>query len=217
MSESLGAQINQFGPANTASAFHDNYGKFQREGSTYVWKITRPGKTTLPGYSKPKNPMQEKANKQDLIMDIVRRMHRAAGGAYLQHGGSITFYRCFSNYDSDNVKIFTLFENRYEIEVVAIGEAFLVKFLADFYRSSATVYGTALFPTGDDIAAAPPIGKQVIPDRPAWNAKPDPYDETRRFKTSDSLVDYVQALIERGEPKGRVEDYYRKMSIKLRL
>lgn len=194
--------------ANLSASLHERFGKFQRRGSTYCWTIYRPGRHNLYGFSHPVGG-SEKSDGQQLLLDIINRLQRSPKD-YLKRGCSVMFYRCFSDDNRDNVKLLTLYETRFELEPVALDQTWLVLFLKEFYESPVVRYGTELFPKGKPA----PVGAQLIPERPAYHEK-SMYDENRRFKSEDALMSYVQGLLEKGEPKGRVEDYYRKMSIKL--
>jgi hypothetical protein len=185
------------------STFIKNFGKFQRAGSTYSWKIYRPRLQTLFGYSKPFD-MAEKANKQELLLDCIRRLK----AKYIVEGYRIEFYRNFSDDDNDSVKIITLYGTRFIPEPVVITEAWLLKFLKDLYNPVVYSYGNEMFPTGGPKTA--PDGMAIIPDSSKQAPPKDPFDLTRQFKTEDALYKYMDKLILEGHPKGLVEDFYMK-------
>jgi len=186
-----------------SSTFTRNFGKLERIGSTFSWKIFRPGREKLLGYSKPKE-MAEKANKQELLMDCIRRL---ANKGYIKEGLRVEFYRNFSDDDNDSVKLMTLYGTRFIPEPVVITQEWLMKFLKNLYNPVVYNYGNELFPTGGK--PAPPEGTAIIPDSAKQAPAKDPFDLSRTFKTEDALHKYVEKLIREGHPNGRVEDYYR--------
>jgi hypothetical protein len=194
------------GPADSnATPFVRNFGKFEREGATYSWKIFRPGREKLVGHSKPKD-QAEKPNKQDLLMDCVKRL---AKNGYLKEGMRIEFYRNFSDYDKDSSMVFTLYPNRFIPERIVVTELWLMKFLKDLYSPVVYSYPSDLFPTcGRD---TPPEGVAVIPDSSKQAPPKDPFDLSRQFKSEDALHNYIEKLMREGQPKDRVQDYYGKM------
>jgi hypothetical protein len=191
------------------STFIKNFGKFQRAGSTYSWKIYRPRLQTLYGYSKPFD-MAEKANKQELLLDCIRRLKNK----YIVEGYKIEFYRNFSDDDNDSVKLMTLHGNRFIPEYVVITEAWLMKFLKDLYNPIVYNYGNEMFPTGGK--SAPPDGMALIPDRAKQGVTKDPFDLTRKFKGFDDLGRYTEKLLREGHAHGVVSDFYRKIAEQLR-
>jgi hypothetical protein len=195
--------------ATVSASLHERFGKFERRNATYCWTIHRPGRHKLFGYSKPVGAA-EKTDKYELLFDCINRLSRSSND-YLKNGCSIEFFRCFSDDNRDNVKFLTLYETRFDLEPMALTETWLIDWLRSFYDSPVARYGTEMFPKAKP---APVGGLQLDPTKPAYHEK-SAYDETRRFKSDDALMDYVQGLLERGEPKGRVEEYYRTMSIKL--
>ncbi|WP_288424246.1 hypothetical protein [uncultured Spirosoma sp.] len=182
-----------------SSTFVRNFGKFERPGSTFSWKIFRPGREKLIGYSKPRD-MAEKANKQELLLDCIRRL---ANNNYIREGLRVEFYRNFSDDDNDSVKLVTMYGSRFIPETAILEQAWLIKFLKNFYNPVVHSYGSELFPTGGQ--PAPPTGKVLVPD----NVHKDPFDPERRFKTEDALMNYIEKLQREGHPKGRIEDYFR--------
>lgn len=185
------------------------FGQFERRGSTYSWMITRPGKHTLYGNSKPSGA-QEKADKRKLLTDIITRLNRQ--GKYITPNQSVVFFRNFSDDNRDSIKLLTLFSTRYEMEACCITETWLKEWLDNFYVPPVQLYGTDLFPLAP---AQPPVGQQIIPDRPVY-LPTDMYDETKHFKSEETLSEYVDGLIERGEERGRVIGYYQKMLLKIK-
>ncbi|CCH01668.1 hypothetical protein FAES_3661 [Fibrella aestuarina BUZ 2] len=183
---------------------HQRFAQFERQGSTYSWIVYRPGKHNLYGNSKPVGAA-EKADKRQLLTDIITRLNRTS--KYIVPNQMVVFYRNFSNDNRDSIKLFTLHATRYEMEACCIGETWLKNWLDAFYVPPVVVYGTDLFP---QVPTQPPVGKQIIPDRPAYHPT-DKYDETKHFKSEDSLMDYINGLLERGEERGRVTAYYQKM------
>ena len=182
--------------------FFRNFGKFERHGSTYMWKIYRPRLQTLVGYSKPRD-MAEKANKQELLLDIIRRLAKG----YIRDGFRIEMYRNYSPSDDDSVKFLTLYGSRFIPEPVVIDQTWLMKFLKNLYNPVVYNYGTEMFPTGGK--PAPAEGKSLIPEPAKIPLSNDPFDLNRGFKSSEELLDYVDKLDREGHPKGRISDYYR--------
>lgn len=209
MADQISSIINE-AAANVSQSLQSRFGKFERRNSTYCWTINRPGRHPLFGYSKPQGAA-EKTDKQDLLFDVINRINRSSHG-YIKAGNSVEFYRCFTDDNRDNVKFLTMYETRFDLEPFALTETWLVLWLKNFYDSPVARYGTDFFPKA---APVPLGGLQVDPTRKPYNGKAM-YDETRTFRSEDKLMDYVQGLLEKGEPKGQVEDYYRKMSIKLK-
>ncbi|MBO0930341.1 hypothetical protein [Fibrella aquatilis] len=208
--DSISATINDIA-ATISVSLQQRFGQFERRNATYCWTINRVGMHKLYGYSKPVGAA-EKTDKQALLFDVIGRIHRSSKG-YIRAGNSVEFYRCFTDDNRDNVKFLTMYETRFDLEPVALSETWLVLWLKNFYDSPVARYGTELFPK---TAPVPLGGLQIDPTKPAYHNKAM-YDETRTFKSTDKLLDYVTALLEKGEPKGQVEDYFRKMSIKLKL
>lgn len=188
------------------STFIQNFGKFERAGATYSWKIGRPRLSKMVGHSKPVGQM-EKANKQELLLDIIRRL---AKKGYLRDGSRIEFYRNFTDDDNDSVKLMTLYDRRFIPEPIIITEAWLMKFLKNLYNPVVYDYGGGeLFPTGGK--AAPPDGMVIIPDRSKQGPMLEAFDLERKFKSEDALHDYILKLGRDGHPNDRIQDYYRKM------
>ncbi|MCX6216372.1 hypothetical protein [Spirosoma sp.] len=186
--------------------FIKNFGRFERAGATYHWKIFRAGREKLIGYSKPLN-MAEKANKQELLLDCVRRLVR---NGYIKEGMRIEFYRAFHESDDDqSVKIFTMYGTRYIPEPVILTESWLIAFLKNVYSPPVSYYNPSagLFPTGGK--NEPPANTAIIPDPAHQLSAKDPFDLGRSFKNEDALMNYMQKLLDNGEPRGRVEEYYR--------
>lgn len=188
-------------PAEGASGtFYQNFGKFERPGSTFSWKIFRPGREKLVGYSKPRG-MAEKANKQELLLDCIRRL---ANRDYIREGLRVEFYRNFSDDDNDSVKLMTMYGSRFVAEPPILQQAWLIKFLSNFYNPIVYNYNAGeLFPTGGQ--STPPEGKVLVPD---GSGAKDPFDLSRRFKTSDSLLQYIEQLTLAGHPHGRITAFY---------
>jgi hypothetical protein len=154
--------------------------------------------------------MAEKANKQELLLDCIRRLKNK----YIVEGYKIEFYRNFSDDDNDSVKLMTLHGNRFIPEYVVITEAWLMKFLKDLYNPIVYNYGNEMFPTGGK--SAPPDGMALIPDRAKQGVTKDPFDLTRKFKGFDDLGRYTEKLLREGHAHGVVSDFYRKIAEQLR-
>ncbi|GAB3761514.1 hypothetical protein [Spirosoma pomorum] len=195
------------GPADgNTSTFIQNFGKFERAGSTYSWKITRPRLSKLGGHSKPLG-QPEKPNKQELLKDCIGRLVRKG---YLKDGYSITIFRNISDDDSESKKLMTLYDRRFVPEPLIVTEGWLMKYLKDLYNPVVYDYGTSeLFPTGNN--SPMPDGMAVIPDSSKQAPMKEAFDLERKFKSEDALHDYVAKLTRDGHPKNRIEDYYRKM------
>ncbi|UHG93456.1 hypothetical protein [Spirosoma oryzicola] len=185
-----------------SSTFIKNFGKFERPGSTYSWKIYRPRLQTLYGYSKPFG-MAEKANKQELLLNCITRLKPK----YIVEGYRIDFYRNFSDDDNDSVKLMSLYGTRFMPEPVIITEAWLMKFLKDLYNPIVYNYGTEMFPTGGKSNA--PNGTAIIPDSSKQAAVKDPFDPSRTFKNEDALMKYMEKLLREGHPHGQVQEFFR--------
>ena len=186
------------------STFKKNFGKFERPGATYSWNIYRPGREKLVGYSKPAG-MAEKTNKQELLLDIIRRLGQRD---YIREGMRIEFFRCVSDDDNDSVKLMTLFGTRFIAESIILTEAWLIKFLKNFYNPIVYDYATSggLFPTGGK--PAPPEGMAIIPDASKQAPAKDPFDPSRKFKNEEALMAYMEKLLRDGHPHGRVSAWY---------
>ena len=185
--------------------FIKNFGKFEREGSTFHWKIFRPGREKLLGYSKPKD-MAEKANKQELVMDVVRRLSKN----YLKEGMRIEVYRAYDpTDDNQSVKLFTLHATRFIPEPVILSELWLIGFLKNIYSPPISYYdpGASLFPTGE--AATPPAGAAVIPDPAQQPTRRGAFDLERSFKSIETLLAYCNKLTSDGYAQGQVSEFYR--------
>lgn len=185
--------------------FIKNFGKFEREGATYSWFIFVPGKQKFYGYSKPKG-MAEKANKQELLMDIIRRLNK---GGYVRERNKIVFFRNFDDDDENSVKLLTLYGTRYDPEAVVVGQTWLVQFLNNFYNPPIHQYGTELFPTGE--SNTPPPGRVIIPDQRKQAPPLDAFSEQRQFRDASAVMAYADKLLRDGQAHGRVLDYSRKM------
>lgn len=185
--------------------FSQNFGKFERLGATFSWIIHRPGTYKLYGHSKPKN-MAEKANKQELLIDCIRRL---AHKGYIREGLRIEFYRNFSDSDADSVKIVTLHGTRYVPEPCIItGQEWLIKYLNNFYNPVIYNYGRDMFPT-NEYAAELPANRAIIPDPATQASVKDPFDLSRTYKSCDELMRYTEKLQRDGHPHGRITEYYR--------
>ena len=184
------------------STFIQNFGKFERPGSTYMWKIFRPGREKLMGYSKPAGN-SEKANKQELLLDIIRRLSHKN---YIREGIRVEFYRNFSEDDNDSVKLMTLYGTRFLPESIVLTEAWLMKYLKNLYNPVVYNYGNEMFPTGGK--STPPEGTALIPDVTKQAPAKDPFDPTRTFKNEDALMNYAEKLLREGHPHGRVTAFY---------
>lgn len=184
-----------------------NFGKFERPGSTFHWWIYRPRLYRIPGYSKPVG-MAEKANKQELIMDIVTRLTKS--GKYTREGMRIEFYRAFHPTDDKKSRhLFTLYPARFVPEPEIINQTWLIQFLQNHYSPPVYYYDplAELFPTGEPIQS--PANTALIPDPQQQASRKDPFDIHRSFKDSDALISYVEKLLHTGHPRGRVEEFYR--------
>lgn len=190
-------------PTESPSVFHQNFGKFERAGSTYSWRIMIPRKPKLHGHSKPRN-MAEKANKQELLLDCIRRLNAKD---YFREGNQVEFYRNWSDDDRDSQKMFTLHGTRFSAELCIQDQYWLNKYLHSLFSPPVHHYGSRddMFPTGGN--AQTPAGKILIPDGSGYK---DPFDLSRRFKTLDDLSEYTTRLLEAGHPHGRVLDFQQK-------
>ncbi len=195
---------------NPDSPFWQNFGKFERIGSTYCWQISFPGRRTpLYGSSKPTG-QAEKFDKQQLLKDIIKRIYTK----YAQAGFEMKIYRCFTDHEKDNVHLFTLHQTRVIPEPVILGETWLMDWLQHFYSSPVQTYGTELIPKPVPRQTAPPAGRAVIPDKAKQAPPKGPFDESRQFKSEDALWNYAQRLLADGHAQGRVMDFYRTMILK---
>ena len=200
---------------NVPSVWVENFGKFERSGSTFSMRHFKGVKRYAVGHSKPLN-QPEPLDKQKLLKDMVSRMMRS--GRYLTAGRSIEVYRNFSDFDRDSVHLFTLFDNRWQAEPAIIARpelSWLIQFLHHLYTPSVNTYGTELIPGKPQAEpTVVPEGIALIPD-PKQQTKVDPFDVARRFKNFDELQNYTEKLTRDGHPHGQIVAYYQTVSIKL--
>ncbi len=195
-------------PDQTApSVFVENFGKFERIGSTFTHKIRRPMRTQLVGHSKPVN-QPEPDDKQALLKKIVRRLTSSSKN-YLGPGCSIEFYQNRSHFDRDSIHLFTLYPDRWEPNPQILHWHWLIQFLNHFYTptvegyvqdlSGSTPTATVAAPKSTPLPA-PPVAKGV-----------DPFSLTRRFRNTAELNAYCAQLGRDGHAPGLVGDYMVKM------
>lgn len=194
------------------SVFSENFGKFERRGSTYTHKIYMARRNDpIVGFSKPLNQF-EPADKMDLLKKIVRRLANNSKN-YLGPGCRVEFYHNRSDSDLDTIRLFTLYPDRYDPNPHVIHYGWMIDFLNQFYTPIVSQYVQDLNfcgPTDVGVPVGATIRLTEVPITPT-----DRYSKSRRFSSLEELRTYCNTLIAGGEPTGRVGDYMFKMSQRL--
>lgn len=162
------------------------FGKFERKGSTFTFKIVFYNGKTINGHSKPAGQTEPyKDNKLRLLENILTRL--LIKNNYLKDIQYMTVHRCTTDFDKDNIELFTLFPNKYELSraLAPKRDEFAMRLreiLDSFYNPKSQVYGVT-----DSLDTA-----QILGINP--NPQPTP-TEKRKYKNFDELVAESKKLV----------------------
>lgn len=200
------------------SVFQENFGQYDRIGSYYMWVIYYPKRGQEQrkdhGYTKPRN-QPEPRDKTEMLKRAINRVCKKYADRYLRPGMRIEYFRCLTDYNDDNVHLFTMHPDRVVGEDVMIHAPEMMDWLYSFYDSPVTTYGTELFPKAPVDAPTMPPRQAPMPDVTRQGPPKDPFAEDRHFTDHAALYSYTQKLIRDGQPVGRAEHYYRVMAAKV--
>jgi hypothetical protein len=204
-------------PPGPASLYHENFNKWDRKGTTYMWIIYFPkmggraGEQRVEyGYTKAKDQKEPK-DKIHMLKRAIERVTVNYAQKYMKPGSRIEYFRCLTDDNKDNVHLFTILPERVIPEPVMLREPDMLEWLNTYRQPATLTYGTELFPKAPNEPPSMPPNQAVFPDVSKQGASQDPFDESRWFNTPDDLYQYAVKLQLDGHPQGRIEAYYRTM------
>lgn len=180
--------------------FHE----WDRNGATYMWDIVKLNGEVIYGYSKAKGQAEPfKGDKQRLLQSILNRL--IVNNSYLKKIQEMTFYRCVSNDNKENIELFTLRPNKYLLSAFILAQGktperdWLTSMLDEFYNPPSQVYGVSnkadlsqIFSKGNPEQTT--LAKYTKPSADFETLYEQ--SKTRIFKTSKQYEQYLDTLPE---------------------